>query len=183
MFREFIHQLAGILVTVSLVTGSTAFGLRLLKPVPSYIQPKAITQYESVEALESALRLRVPMPSYFPEFLQWPAEEIQAQRYEGLILSFTFLLRKQSGVGLQMYQILSEGEEEQGVMPDFDEVFQPDAEKVVSVGAAKGILRSGKGKNERYWRRLQWRLEDRTVVLLSSSSEKDLLRIARSIHR
>jgi hypothetical protein len=58
----------------------TVLVLMILNWIPLAIRSKGIQRYRSVESVQKALMIRkIYLPSYFPDYLQWPPAEIFAQ--------------------------------------------------------------------------------------------------------
>jgi hypothetical protein len=171
-----------VVLSITLVMGAIMVSLHLLKNVPSYIQESEWNLYSTVEQAEYALRLKILLPSYFPEYFIWPPSEIKVVRSPSLTVSLVFLSRSHSSPSLVIHQIISNNKDKKHVALNLMEPKRLSQESQVLVGGAKGTLIVGVGEDGKRWTQLSWKAVDRKMVLIANCSVEDLLKIARSIH-
>jgi hypothetical protein len=106
MRSKLARELWSAVLSIVLVTGGTAIGLRILKEIPSLIQENTRTLYRTTEEAESALGVKVLLPAYFPETFAWPPRQIMVMRDGNTsVVTMTFSVHKQQKPELMIQQI------------------------------------------------------------------------------
>ncbi len=178
----FLREMSKIVLSITILMCVVLISLYILKKVPAYIKESEHKFYSSVEEAEFSLGLKIFLPSYFPDYLIWPPEEIRVVRKPSLIITLVFISQGDGRPSLVIYEIISNTDESKGLGVDLMEPNRDSEEIQVSVGGAKGTLELGVVEKGSRWTQLSWRQGDRKIVLRSNGSVEDLLKIARSIH-
>jgi hypothetical protein len=177
-----LREMSKIVLSIAILMFMVSISLYLLKKVPTYIQERKQKSYSSVEEAEYSLKLRIFLPSYFPDYLMWPPKEIKVVRKPFLIITLVFISQGDGSPSLVIHEIISNREESKAAGLDFMEPKVYSGEMQVLVGGAKGTLKLGVLEQGTRWTQLSWEQGDRKMVLRSNRSLEDLLKIARSIH-
>ncbi|MDA8079336.1 MAG: hypothetical protein M0Z79_10415 [Nitrospiraceae bacterium] len=86
-----MSRLRMILLFAAMVV-SLVLLLRFLNWIPAAFQKTEVRRYRSIEDVRSGLKIRkVFLPSYFPQYLTWPPDEIFARKrpYPLVLMHFT----------------------------------------------------------------------------------------------
>jgi hypothetical protein len=173
--RRFALLLCTALAAVALV-------LRLLDHVPGWLlgEPRTVQAFDSLDALESRLRVRLLLPAYFPDTLSWPPAHVQLGPGAGQPTAVTFLDRKRTRPRLIVCQtVRGEGEIPARLLPPLDPAWVKDVEiGDLPAGMTRGTLLDGTE-----WIDLGWRQSGRTIVVRFAGDERESLRIAGSLSR
>ncbi len=178
----FLREISKILLSITILISIVSISLYVLKRVPAYIQEREQRSYSSIEEAEYSLGLRIFLPSYFPDYLIWPPEEIKVTRKPSLMIKLVFISQGDNRPSLIIHEIISSADEGESTRVDVMEPKTHSGESEVSIGASIGVLELGVVEGGRRWTELTWNLRDRKMVLRSNRSVEDLLKIARSIH-
>jgi hypothetical protein len=177
-----LREMSKIVLSIAILMCMVSISLYVLNKVPSYFRERKEKSYRSVEEAEYSLRLRIFLPSYFPDYLIWPPKEIKVVRKPSVIITLVFISQGDGNPSLVIHEIISNTDESNGVRLDFMEPKTHSGDIQISVGGAKGTLRLGVVEHGSRWTQLSWKQGDRTMVLRSNRSVEDLLKISRSIH-
>lgn len=182
-----VAEIKTILVPLLAVTMIVALGLKLLDYLPSQIErlrasmaersaASRVLRFDSLEAAERQLRLEIPVPIYFPDYLEWPAASVYAQREPATV---TIVFRSADlREGLTMRQALAPGPE-----PLFPEPFVTLSRSEVQLDMrTTGVLVEGMDNDGAPRNQLYWSIRDRHIALMTPFSAPELLRMAQSTH-
>lgn len=162
---------------LAVVLGSAAALLAGLDAVPSWIigEPRDVRRVASVEEAERRLRVRLLLPGYFPDVIAWPPSTIRVAQGDpgGATLAFE---GRVGGPHMLLAQAARPGPVPERLLP---------AATVLDdgstwLGGTRVPLRRIVGPDGHVWRELVWRQKGRQVVLRSSGSVEEMLRMART---
>lgn len=164
---------AGLVV----VLGMAALWLSLLDAVPSWVagEPRDVRRVVSVEEAERRLRVRLFLPGYFPETIEWPPSTVRvaAGRAGGAALYF-------DGRRGGHYMLLAQSARTPEVPPRLLPPATVLDESPVWLLGERVKLRRIVGPDGTVWRELAWQAKGRGLVLRSRGSVEEMLRMARS---
>lgn len=167
------RTLAGLVV----VLGVTALLLAGLDAVPSWLagEPRDVRRVSSVEEAERRLHVRLFLPGYFPQTIEWPPSSVRviAGRSGGAALAF-------DGRSGGHYMLLVQAARSAEVPPRLLPPATVLDESPVWLQGERVTLRRIVGPDGTVWRELGWRAKERGMVLRSRGSVEEMLRMARS---
>ncbi len=156
----------------------TAACLRAVDALPGLLRGSArgVRHFESVAALERAIGLRVPLPSYFPDALSWPPRELRAFNRSAATLLF---VRRDTGVPWLLLGLAS-GQNE-ALPSELD-----DGVLVLQEGASQGERTDARVRRLRdeggtVWNEIAWRAGTQYLMVRSRGPMNELERIAASV--
>lgn len=180
---NFARNIYRLLLPLVLVMAVTALFLRLLNALPSYIQPEALLEAHSVATVgeaESALKRKLLLPGYFPDYLAWPPGKITVQQRPVPLAKLTIYDRAGQRPVLMLYQgspeMMERGVEVLPALPLL-------TKETVRLGDVAAELSTYRAKDGRPWYRLAWHARGQALVVTTSLPQKELLKIARSMNR
>jgi len=96
-----------LLVFAGMVLG-TVLMLKALDWLPAAFSRDEVRRYRSIEDARSALKIgNIPMPSYFPQYLSWPPDEILGRRrpYGLVLMHFDNQQRKEIALAIRQAEV------------------------------------------------------------------------------
>jgi len=164
---------AGLVVVV----GMAALLLSALDAVPSWVagEPRDVRRVSSVEEAERRLRVRLFLPGYFPQTIEWPPSTVRvvAGRSGGAALAF-------DGRSGGHYMLLAQAARSPEVPPRLLPPATVLDESPVWLQGQRVSLRRIVGPDGTVWRELAWQAGERGLVLRSRGSVDEMLKMARS---
>lgn len=173
MASRFLWRVGGVALPLLGTVVVVALGLRLLGALPSIWLRPPETAFTSIEAAERALGVRIWLPVYFPEYLDFPPEAIRVRRDPVPQVWLSFRGRGEGeGTRLTIAQFLTD------LDPLPPEVLPPAATFGLPVDIA-GY--AGAVAEEEGGYRIYWRTADRQVLVKATLPLQELLRMMRSL--
>ncbi|MBM2831254.1 MAG: hypothetical protein HW414_306 [Dehalococcoidia bacterium] len=176
---SFGKEAPGILLPPALLMGFAALLFHLLNLVPASLQPAQARTYESIEAAERALGVKISVPAYFPDYLRWPPTRIALQRKPTLMLSLVFSAADGAEGVLSIHQVFSPAGEKY-----YREAAKPEVllgELTVPLDGREATLIIGKGAGGAPFNQVHWRKGDRYLIITTLYPPEELLKIAGSM--
>jgi hypothetical protein len=170
-----------MVVSLALVMGGAAAGLRVLDALPALVTGEARDRgrFESVDEVERAVHGRLLLPAYFPDRLRWPPETIRL--HDGQPPSVTVEITDHVGIpALVVWQGLGLTDAVPEHLPAFTRILSV---TTVRVGEDRADLVRAICADGRIWLDLRWEVDGRSLLVRSRGSVEELLRIAGSIRR
>jgi hypothetical protein len=162
---------------LAVVLGAAAALLAALDSVPSWLAGEAryVQRVASVEEAERRLRARLLLPGYFPDTIAWPPAIIRVTAGDpgGAALAFE---ARGGGPRMLLAEAARPGDVPERLLPSATVLD----EGATWLGGDRLTLRRIVGPDGRVWRELSWRQKGRQVVLRSSGSVEEMLRMART---
>lgn len=155
--------------------------LELISWVPSIIEKESLRKYKTIEAVRRKLHIeKIYMPAYLPEDLnlKWPPSEIYAQKKPFTMIIMHFQHRDSEDIGLIVHQV------------DARANYRPESRiKLIQIKKKSEVLIKNKEavliiavcENDIPCNQISWREGDYLLTLISKDSQRDLIRIARSM--
>ncbi len=174
------NGLAGVFVPLVLVLGALALGLGALDAVaPALAGPPRDQPFDSVAGLERAIGRRVTVPTYFPSSIAWPPSSVRrVGRAPGAVV-LAFPSRSDARVRLLFAQGLTPDE----ALPDEVEPGGTLLEHfMVRVGSEEAVLSRLRAEDGVIWHELRWRRSGRALLMRSTGTLEELLKVAASVH-
>jgi hypothetical protein len=177
-----IARLPRLVVLLGVAAAVVAGLLRLADHVPPWLrgEPRGLVRYGSLEELERQLHVRLILPAFFPDILDWPPASVVVAPGEGQPIAVTFNDRATGRPRLVV------GQNAAGDLPLPERLLPPGAvtqEVRVMVNDHRAVLRRVRGPDGHEWSDLSWVQDHRRFVLRIYGDDGPLLRIARSLHR
>ena len=170
------------LLVFGAVLGATAATLAVLNRIPDLAgtNPRRVRTASSLRAVEARLGQGLLLPSYFPQWLEWPPSSIRFVDGPPAIVAFALDARDGSGPVLRIVQVF----DRDGAVP---EPLLPRGSVTESAPARVGLeparlsrLRLADGTP---WSELEWTEQERRVVFRFRAESSDVLRMARSLRK
>jgi hypothetical protein len=139
-----------------------------------------VVRYGSIEELERQLHVRLFLPAFFPDILDWPPATVAIAPGEGQPVAVTFNDRLTGAPRLVV------GQNTRGDLPIPARLLPPGVvtqEVRVMVNDHAARLVRARGADGREWSDLTWVQDDRRFVFRIYGDDGPLLRMARSLHR
>ncbi len=178
-----LREVARLLIPWLAVMAAAAGALRFLNTLPSLLRadiPSEKRLLSTVEEGEREVELKLLLPAYFPDYLAWPPVRIEASPHPFQGLTLYFNSRTDLTLLLILQQVMGDDlPPSPELMPELSGVEV----RLVQVARRPARLSSGLDKQGERWRELLWWADDRFIRLLGRLEERDLFRMARSIHR
>jgi hypothetical protein len=174
------REFGRIVAAAVLVTGAAAVTLRGVDSLPAIFlgEPRGIVRHASVEAAEKALGTTVLLPSYFPDSLRWPATSVRSGRVPAPGLGVQFTGRDGGRERLFLFETMPGGSE-------FPASLVPEANPYhsvpVRVGDARGVFRSVRLSSEGNFSEVDFRKENRRILIRYAGTGDELMKIAGSL--
>ncbi len=177
-----IERLPRLCLLLAAAAAIVAGFLRLADHVPPWVrgEPRGVVRYASIEALERDLHVRLFLPAFFPDILDWPPSSVAVAPGEGQPVAVTFADRQSGAARLVVTQNV------RGDLPIPARLLPPGVvtqEVRVMVNNHDARLVRTRGPDGRQWSDLTWVQDGRRFVLRIYGDDGPLLRIARSLHR
>jgi len=169
----------GIVFPAVFVLGLAALALHGLDRVPAYLQPGTMPQtFASVQAAERGLGMRIPLPAYFPDYLEWPPASVVARQRPGPQVSLLFRLQEGDDLGLAMLIAPEKALPPTLPMPIPAVVL---SSRQIDLDGTSALLVTGRGPTGGPFNRLSWVANGYRYTLATSRPVAELLRMARSL--
>jgi len=161
-----------------LVFAAAALGLRLADALPRVALgvPRGVVRAESVAELERATGWRVPLPSYFPDTIEWPPAESRLHTSG----SAAIWCRERPAGGIAM--ILASAPQQAGgiaaaLLPESVELQREEA----MLGPRPALVSRVRDVEGIVWQQVQWRAGGRIILIRYRGTLDQLLKIAGSV--
>lgn len=184
-----LRGLAGVIVPVVAVILATGASLRMLNHIPELIQPGQgnLATYPNIKQAERALRIRIILPAYLPDYLARQPYSIKSEKKPKLKVTLQFAYRDNN---LQALII------EEGFPAEGKELESPSPPKARSTGSPQGwrsknITINGSpiemlswiDEDGLTWHRAIWVTRGRRLEARSVLPEEEFLRIIGSVSK
>ncbi|MFL5262759.1 MAG: hypothetical protein ACJ79L_10225 [Anaeromyxobacteraceae bacterium] len=159
------------------VLAATVLALAFVDAVPAWLVGEArdVRRVRTVGEAERRLRVRLVLPSYFPDTLAWPPRQVR------------FTLAPPGAAALHvdgrdgrprvlLAETVAPGPLPERLLP----TAAPLSETRVHLGAREATLARVVGEDGEVWNEVAWEQGGRTLLLRSRGSIDELLRMARS---
>jgi hypothetical protein len=164
---------AGLIVVV----GAAALWLAALDSVPSWVagEPRDVRRVATVEEAERRLKVRLFLPGYFPETIEWPPHSVRVMqgRSGGAALAFD---GRSGGHYMLLVQAARTPEVPSRLLPPATVLD----ESPVWMRGRRVTLRRIVGPDGNVWRELAWTEKERGLVLRSRGTVEEMLKMART---
>ncbi|MBI5067486.1 MAG: hypothetical protein HZB56_04545 [Deltaproteobacteria bacterium] len=164
---------AGLIV----VLGTAAMLLAGLDSVPSWVagEPRDLRRVKDVEEAERRLKVRLFLPGYFPETIEWPPHSVRVMqgRTGGAALAFD---GRTGGHYMLLVQAARTTEVPSRLLPPATVLD----ESPVWLRGQRVTLRRIVGPDGNVWRELAWTEKERGLVLRSRGTVDEMLKMART---
>lgn len=176
---RFLREMAGVVVPVLLLTLAAGALLRMLNKAPEHIQPeqKNVVLYQSIEEAERTLRIRILVPSYFPDYLAWPPLSIRSERKPKFKVTLEFRYQDRNQLALT----LEESFPEEGKRLVLEPPPRPWHREFILLNGSQGEMISWIDEEGFLWHNAKWKARGRLFEAKSILPEEEFLRILRSI--
>jgi len=173
-------KIRSLLLAPLLVTALTAVVLRLLNGVPSNIQGPAVQQFASVEQAQSRLGVDILLPPYFPDYFAWPPEVIEATSRPSTMVRLVFTARHSGSEALWLFEAFSPDARTDASVAYPATIVQ---KKTFPVDGKQGLLVVGTDADGMPLYQLRWEQDNRYLVVSTSYSLEEMVRMANSMAR
>lgn len=171
----------GSLLAAPLLLAALAAGLlRLLDGVPERIEGSAVQQFASVEQAQSRLGIDIVLPPYFPDYYSWPPRIIEATSRPSTTVKLVFTARHSGVDSLWLYEAISPDARTDPSIPYPVTVIQ---KKTYPINGIQGLLVVGAGGDGAPLYQLRWEQDELYLVISTSYSLEELVRMANSMAR
>ena len=178
--RADLVEVLKTVVTLGVVLGAVALGLRILHLVPPYLAPEPVRSYATVEEARRATGLPLYLPAYFPDYLRWPPDEVRGWVEPGPKISVTVALRDSGQPVLWMEEWVPRPS---GSVPDLPKASQIVGKETVDLSdGVRAEVVSYDVVGAPLYHRLLWDQEDVRVLLTATLPVEELVRMARSMY-
>jgi hypothetical protein len=162
-----------------LMLSATILVLLLLNWIPLAVRNDGIRKYASVEEVQKKLHLRkVYLPSYFPDYLQWPPFEIYAQSKPFTLLLMHVKEREKNRIVLAMRQVDARVSSPMRLRI---EPTQINKQEQVTLKGHPAVLSWASCDDGTVCNTLAWQEDGYTLTLVARESVAELIRIAESM--
>jgi len=173
--RRFALLLCTALAIVALI-------LRVLDHVPGWMlgEPRTVRVFDTLDAMESRLRVRLLLPAFVPDTLAWPPAAVRLGSGTSQPTAVTLLDRARQRPRLIVCQTLrGEGPIPDRLLPPLTPVSARDT----TVNGHRARLVRGRLEDGTLWSDLSWNQSGRSMVLRFAGDQRELERIAGSLSR
>lgn len=184
-----LKGLAGVIVPVVAVILATGASLRMLNHIPELIQPGQgnVVTYPDIKQAERALRIRIILPSYLPDYLARQPYSITSETKPKLKVTLQFAY----GDSTQQALIIEEGfpaggeELESPSPPRAGPTGLPQVWRSKSITINGSLIEMVSWINEDglTWHRAVWVTQERRLEARSVLPEEEFLRIIGSVSK
>ena len=161
----------------------TAALLRVADHVPGWLkgEPRAVRNYDSIEALERDLHTRLLLPAFFPETLEWPPARVQLSAGAGQPTRVEFRDARTGRVRVVICQTIRH---DAPIPPRLLPAGEVTGQRHVDLSGTPAVLTMAH-RGDEHWTDLSLVAQDRRVVVRAypDTPEAELIRLARSIYR
>jgi hypothetical protein len=158
---------------------ATVLLLKLLNWVPLNIHYEGMKRYKDIEDARTALKLKkVLLPSYFPQYLEWPPAEIFAQKEPFVTVLMHFTRRDNGETVLAIRQ--SDARQTEPVRTRID----PErirTEENITIKGRPARLYNAVCPGRRSCTKVVWQEEGYSFTVIGEDSPGELLRLAESM--
>lgn len=175
-----LRQITGIVVTLGLVAGATAGILRGLDAVATYLQgdQRGVKRYRSVEDVERKVGMRLLLPAYFPDSLQWPPAAVRLSSAPPQAVALSFTGREAGAERLVIVQTLGPPA---SLPPELVPAARTLHATPIRLDDVEATLSRITGAGGEIWHEIVFERAGRQVVLRFAGPVEELLAMARSM--
>jgi len=176
------REVARALVALAAVLGAAGLSLRALDAVPRLVtgEHRGVVRYQSIDGAEQALGVRLFVPAFFPDTLQWPPSSVRVFAGPPACAALAFDGRDGEPARLVIYQAPGpRASIAMALMPSARALLRTEVD--LSLGSATLVrveLADGRIGNDLIWYR-----PDETLALRYDGPADELVRIAHSLRR
>jgi hypothetical protein len=180
--RGAVRELARSVGWLALVLASAWGAMGALDGVPAWVngESRDVRVVADLQEAERRVRARLVLPGYFPDTIAWPPERIRVLPGSPPAVALTLADRASGAPHLVLAQTIGPGPIPERLLPAAAALDESPASIARADAGGRGALRRIVGPDGAIWRELSWVQGGRTVVLRSSGSLEELLRMARS---
>ena len=170
------HMVFSFFVTVIVVL----LVLKLFNWLPSVLEEEGLRKYRSADDVTAALKIqRVYLPTYFPEYIQWPPAEIFAQKKPFVMVLMHFSHRDSKSFALTFYQITAGAAFEP---KDMSDILYVRKESAVAIKGRAGTLVTAVCSGRVRCNRISWEDANYRITLIADDTPEQLIKMAESIY-
>lgn len=153
--------------------------LKLINWLPMAIEKGTMRQYHSIEEVMSKLRIRtIYVPSYFPQYFEWPPSMILAQNKPFTAIITEFRRAGKNNVAL----IISQSDASVSFVPDKKIKIQNVRERIdFNIKGRNAILKVGTCKDDEPCSQIEWIEGKYRVMVIAKTTPPELVRISKSM--
>ena len=157
---------------------SAAFVLRVADALPRVALgvPRGVERASDVAGLERASGLRMPVPAYFPDSLEWPPAELRTHTGGSAAI---WCRQRPAGPVALIVATARAGPQgiADAVLPSSVELQREDG----SLGGRLASVSRVRDADGAVWQQVQWQTPDRIVLVRYRGTLDELLKIAGSV--
>ena len=163
---------AGMVLAVVLV-------LKLLNWVPAAFSKEAVRGYRSIEDARAALKLRrIYLPSYFPQYLSWPPDEILGRGKPHTLVLMHFDNDERREIALAIRQADSR---DKAPLKTRIEPVRVHSREDISIKGIPAVLLVAECPGKRACNSVSWQEEGYAFTVIAKDSVQEVVRIAESM--
>jgi hypothetical protein len=172
--RERVRRYAYFAITIAAVV----IVLKTLNRLPLLLQQGTLRTYNSVEAVRAKLNIRdVRVPTYFPQNVRWPPDEIWAQTQPYIATLMVFRREGTSGPALVISQVASG----RPALDDRIKILQVKESVPYDLKGRDALLKVGVCEHNEVCSSVSWNEENSAITVTMKSSPFELLQIAKGL--
>lgn len=157
----------------------TVLLLALLNWIPSFIQPESIRKYGSLEDVQKALHtVKIYLPAYFPERLQWPPSEIYAQNKPYTLVLMHVKERQRDHIVLGIRQVDARSARAIRLRIEPTRITQ---QEMIAIKGRPAVLSLASCADGSVCNMVAWREGNYRLTVVARDSARELIRIAESM--
>jgi hypothetical protein len=165
--------LFGVMIVVTVII------LKIFNWIPVSLQKDGIRRYTNLEDVKNSFSIgRLYLPSYFPQYLKWPPEELYGQKKPYVMVLTQFVDRETGSVALSIRQTESGHPE---TLKSRIEPYKVNKQAMSSIKGRQAQVFLGRCRGGERCNSVRWQGEGFNFEVVASDSEKELLKIAESM--
>jgi hypothetical protein len=162
-----------------LAVAAAAFALRLADAIPRAALgvPRGVVRARGVQQLERESGRHLPVPSYFPDTIEWPPAEMRMHTSG----SASVWCRQRTGGGIALVVATAPpGTREiaAAVLPSSVELQREDG----ALGGRPAVVSRVRDADGALWQQVQWQSPEQIILVRYRGTLDELLKIAGSVH-